>query len=93
MWEGCGLVRDAPRLLRAQATAEEIAAGTLAISSLDSIRLHQSATAAALVCRSALLREESRGAHIRSDFPSTRDIWHGVLVMQKERGHRFDRHA
>jgi L-aspartate oxidase len=93
MWEGCGLVRDAPRLRQALATAEEIAAATSASSSLDSIRLHQSATTAALVCRSALLREESRGAHIRSDFPSTRDIWHGVLVMQKERGHRFDRHA
>jgi L-aspartate oxidase len=93
MWDGCGLVRDAPRLREALATAEEIAASAASSDALDGIRLHQSATTAALVCRSALLREESRGAHIRSDFPSTRDSWHGVLVMQKERGHRFDRHA
>jgi len=93
MWDGCGLVRDAAALSRALATAEEIAATTSGCGSLDDVRLHQSATTASLVCRSALLRDESRGAHIRSDFPSTRDSWHGVLVMQKERGHRFDRNA
>lgn len=93
MWDGCGLVRDAAALSRALATAEEIAATTSGCGSLDDVRLHQSATTASLVCRSALLREESRGAHIRSDFPSTRDSWHGALVMQKERGHRFDRSA
>ncbi len=61
--------------------------------SLDDITVRQAATTAALVCRAALLREESRGAHFRADHPSTRDIWHGVLVMQKERGHRLDRNA
>jgi L-aspartate oxidase len=93
MWEGCGLIRDAAGLRRALETAQEIAATAAADASLDGIRLHQAATTAALVCRAALLREETRGAHIRTDFPSTRDNWHGVLVMQKERGHRFDRNA
>jgi L-aspartate oxidase len=93
MWDGCGLVRDAPGLSRALATAEVIATSTAGSGSLDDARLHQAATTASLVCRSALLREESRGSHIRSDFPSTRDSWHGVLVMQKERGHRLDRNA
>jgi L-aspartate oxidase len=93
MWDGCGLVRDAPRLGRALATAEEIAASTSPSRALDDVRLHQAATTASLVCRSAFLREESRGSHIRTDFPSTRDSWHGVLVMQKERGHRIDRNA
>ena len=93
MWDGCGLVRDAQRMQRALDTVEDIAATLLTQNSLDDVRLHQSATTAALVCRSALLREESRGAHTRADFPSTRDSWHGVLVMQKERGHRFDRNA
>ncbi len=93
MWEDCGLVRDAASLSRALAIAEGVAAEVASPGSLDEVRLRQSATAATLVCRAALLREESRGAHIRSDFPSTRDRWHGVLVMQKERGHRFDRNA
>jgi L-aspartate oxidase len=93
MWDGCGLVRDALGLGRALATAEEIAASTSASTSLDDVHLHQAATTASLICRSALLREESRGSHIRTDFPSTRDSWHGVLVMQKQRGHRVDRNA
>lgn len=92
MWEGCGLVRDSAGLRRALDTVEEIVATIPAHGSLADLRIHQSSTTAALVCRSALLREESRGAHTRADFPSTRDSWHGVLVMQKERGHRFDRH-
>jgi L-aspartate oxidase len=92
MWDGCGLVRDAAGLRRSRAAVEAIATAP-AGDALDGIRLHQSATTAALVCRSALLREESRGAHSRADFPSTRDSWHGVLVMHKERGHRFDRNA
>jgi L-aspartate oxidase len=93
MWDGCGLVREAGGLRRALDTVEEIAAAAQASGSLDDIRLRQSATTAALVCRSALIREESRGAHTRADFPSTRDSWHGVLVMQKERGHRLDHNA
>ena len=93
MWEGCGVVRDAAGLTRALDAADEILATTPASDSIDDIGLRQSATTASLVCRSALLREESRGAHVRADFPSTRDSWHGVLVMQKERGHRFDRNA
>ncbi len=93
MWEGCGVVRDATGLQGALDTVEAILASTPASASLDDIALREAATTASLVCRSALLREESRGAHFRADFPSTRDNWHGVLVMQKERGHRFDRNA
>jgi L-aspartate oxidase len=91
MWDGCGVARDATGLAGALDAAEAIRDATPATGSLDDISVHQAATTAALVCRAALLREESRGAHFRADFPSTRDSWHGVLVMQKERGHRFDR--
>jgi L-aspartate oxidase len=93
MWEGCGVVRDAAGLRTALEVTDEILASTPASDSPDDTGLRQSATTARLVCRSALLREESRGAHFRADFPSTRDSWHGVLVMQKERGHRLDRNA
>jgi L-aspartate oxidase len=93
MWEGCGLVRDSAGLRAALDAVEEITATIDAHGSLDDLRIHQSATTAALVCRSALLRQESRGAHTRADHPSTRDSWHGVLVMQIERGHRFDRNS
>lgn len=91
LWQGCGLVRDATGLQATLDAVEEIDVTIPRRGSLHDRRLLQSTTTAALVCRAALLREESRGAHIRADFPSTRDSWHGVLVMQKERGHRFDR--
>ena len=90
-WGGCGVVRDAAGLSAALSAAEQVRDQAPASGSLDDITVRQAATTAALVCRAALLRQESRGAHVRADFPSTRDSWHGVLVMQKERGHRFDR--
>jgi succinate dehydrogenase/fumarate reductase flavoprotein subunit len=37
----------------------------------QAIDLRNLLTAADLIARSALLREESRGAHYRSDFPAT----------------------
>lgn len=37
-----------------------------------------------MIIRSALLREESRGAHYRADFPQTDDQkWKGNVFLQK----------
>jgi L-aspartate oxidase len=93
MWTGCGLARDAAGLRAALLAAEDVAAAAAGGTSIDAVSLHQAGTTATLVCRAALLREESRGAHVRTDFPSTQDSWHGALVMHKERGHRVDRNA
>ena len=40
-------------------------------------------TVAGLVTRSALEREESRGAHYRSDFPETKDEWKRHSIISK----------
>ncbi len=44
-------------------------------------------SAAALMAKAALMREESRGGHFRQDFPSQRKKWRGHLVfsLSKER--------
>ena len=37
-----------------------------------------------LIARSALTREESRGAHRRTDFPATESSWDGLHVSQAQ---------
>ena len=39
-------------------------------------------TVATAVVASARLREESRGAHWRSDCPGAQDDWHGHLLAE-----------
>jgi L-aspartate oxidase len=43
-------------------------------------------TASLLTAQAALLREESRGGHYRSDFPKARDSWLKHIVFQREVG-------
>ena len=38
-----------------------------------------------LTVKSAILRRESRGAHFRSDFPETLDMWKRSIVINKEK--------
>jgi len=92
MWTGAGVVRDAAGLREAAVECEVIAA-TCADDSLSSTRLRAAATTASLVCQAALAREESRGAHFRSDFPNSSDQWHGDFVMHYDRGGRLDCHV
>ncbi|MGS0933995.1 L-aspartate oxidase [Bacillus velezensis] len=41
---------------------------------------------AQLVVTSALIREESRGAHFRADFPGTEKEWHGKQIIHSTSG-------
>jgi len=38
-----------------------------------------------LVAEAALLREESRGAHYRTDFPEARDEWRRHIVFRRQK--------
>ncbi len=69
MWERVGILRDRGSLRRAISEFEQIAAANLSISSRNFVTL------ALLVARAALWREESRGAHFRTDFPEPLDEW------------------
>jgi len=92
MWEGAGLVRDAAGLRDAAAACDSLLELTDGDESLAGVRARATARTASLVCASALMREESRGCQIRSDFPETNEQWHGLVVMH-ERGAHFDRNA
>jgi L-aspartate oxidase len=70
LWNGAGVIRDA-------ASLEAIA--TIAPDALESraaaIATPADVLVAMLVARAALVREESRGGHFRSDFPTEDPAW------------------
>jgi succinate dehydrogenase/fumarate reductase flavoprotein subunit len=71
MWQEAGLVRDAAGLRGA----------LLRIGDGRASPQHQ---VARLLCWSALLRTESRGAHYRTDHPNLDSDWRGHLVLRQE---------
>ncbi|GGH13787.1 L-aspartate oxidase [Silvibacterium dinghuense] len=73
MWRDAGLLRDRAGLesMRSYLEANPVSAETQ--SGRESIELASLHAVATLIVRSALAREESRGAHFRSDFPKRDD--------------------
>jgi L-aspartate oxidase len=94
MWEHAGVERDATGLRAAASAVEEtIHDCDTAPGAVDAVALRAAAVTASLVVAAATARTETRGAHLRSDFPQGDDRWLGTWVMQKDRGPHLDRHA
>ncbi len=73
MWRDAGLLRDGPGLRRALECLGSLQAQAPAPADRASAELRNMLDVAALVARSALAREESRGAHYRNDFAARDD--------------------
>jgi|TARA_B100001964_G_scaffold45304_1_gene50434 succinate dehydrogenase/fumarate reductase flavoprotein subunit len=90
MWEGASVVRSRDSLHKAAAKIQECQSALLTTpwhSAYDLAKLKEveamSKTAQALVA-SALKREETRGSHFRSDYPSVDDThWFGNIEVMK----------
>jgi L-aspartate oxidase len=84
MWRNVGIVRDGESLGRAKAVLSEWSFESLRMSGgapcRESQELGDMLTCARLVTEAALMREESRGAHFRRDFPAPREEWRRHLV-------------
>ena len=93
MHHGAGLVRSREGLQVAAGTVATVLAeaGDLSLSSPST--LGAAARTASLVCQAALLREESRGSHRRSDHPEAVSGQQGVWVLNTNRGPELDRNA
>ena len=69
-WQNCGILRDRDGLESAIATLAATSLRSVGEPSLPAIELRNIFEAVSLIAQSALWREESRGAHYRSDFPA-----------------------
>jgi L-aspartate oxidase len=80
MWERVGILRDADSLKRALREIKQIEKANLSTSSRNFVTL------AKLVATAALWREESRGGHFRTDFPSADEKWrvHSIQKLDAE---------
>jgi L-aspartate oxidase len=87
-WNHCGIIRSGEGLSRAVAqlealeeNASEVAEFTPERSAARNVR-----QVALLIARCALAREESRGAHFRTDFPQKRAAFQAHSVISRHTG-------
>jgi len=81
MWERVGIVRSGVKLRQALEEIDALSQLALEMSALggrefnltwqQALDMRNMLTASELIARSALMREDSRGAHYREDFPDT----------------------
>ncbi len=55
----------------------------------DALEAEKLLEVALLTAESALIREESRGAHFRDDYPETRDEWKKSIILNRNEEVRF----
>jgi fumarate reductase flavoprotein subunit len=101
MWDDVGIVRDAASLARAEGKLEELAARLDAIGVdgdnrafnltwHDWLNLKNLILVSQSIRAAAIAREDSRGAHFRSDFPDARDIDNSHYTCVQWRDGRFE---
>ena len=90
MWYKAGITRNGTDLGKALGQLEDLYASIpeAQVNSfrdlMNSIELRHLVVSAEMICRAALLRTESRGAHYRSDYPQKDDShWLGSLRVRK----------
>jgi L-aspartate oxidase len=85
MWRDVGIVRDVQRLRKVVAELEGLRSEVPAQASRRAWEAANVLDAGLLIARSALAREESRGAHYRTDFPERREefLKHSVVRNEK----------
>jgi L-aspartate oxidase len=80
-WDYMGITRNGPDLLTAIQILQSHSMTPNPQARLPQYDLRSIHTVAELIARSALLREESRGAHFRTDFPEKRTTFEHATVL------------
>ncbi len=81
-WQYCGIMRTRQGLQYAADSLASMALHPVDRPTLAAIELRNIHDVAQLIARAALWREESRGAHYRTDYPSRRDEFARDSVFQ-----------
>lgn len=82
MWDKVGIVRSLEGLYQAAVTLATWQNSLAIPTDRLSYELNTMVINARLVTEAALMREESRGAHYRSDFPSSSDDWKKHIIFK-----------
>jgi L-aspartate oxidase len=85
MWEKVGIVRDGAGLAEAALMLSLWQRSAPPPSDRPSQELSNLLLAGRLVTEAALMRQESRGAHYRSDFPHADEAWRRHIVFREDR--------
>lgn len=90
LWNNAGILRDKDSLTAAQRELERIKkeefpkmATQTSKEILEKIEIENALLVAEMIIKTALWRQESRGAHFRQDFPNPDDNWQGNIFLQK----------
>jgi fumarate reductase (CoM/CoB) subunit A len=97
MWERCGVERDAEGLRRGKAEVEELTKETLVGMAVagasepypqemqEALEVKMMLSLASLVLDSAFFRKETRGHHMRMDYPSPVDVPKHTYLAKEQR--------
>lgn len=99
MWKDVAIIRNAEGLKNALKRINELkemskkmrVPNILSYNNdlLDALEVINMLEVAELVTKSALIREESRGAHYREDYPETKNKWKKSIVFNKDKDVSF----
>ena len=97
MWEDAGIIRDAPGLTRVAAKLDQFKTELLAsgvpddnrafnLTWHDWLNLRSLIETSQVITQAALKRENSRGAHFRTDFPEPGDLATSRYTIARQAG-------
>ena len=90
MSENLGIVRNKASLKNALARFVEIEDSFSNVNEYNKMKIRNAATICKLIAQSALLREESRGGHIREDFQKENPDFKVHIIQEKDKNHQFE---
>jgi len=80
MWRGAGIFRNETDLNKTLEVVTNLSVASIRADSFQNLAecciVRNMCLTSSLICRSALIRQESRGAHVRVDIPQTHDAQH-----------------